>query len=89
MSYPHGSAHGYNEGCRCTRCREANTKRARARREHVRTLRELINGRWVSPYTTHGTLNGYGNWQCRCAACCDVHSKNLKRLRDERREKVS
>lgn len=78
---PHGTAHCYNLGCRCARCREANTARARARRAYLRTQRLFVNGRWVSPFAEHGTLNGYGNWQCRCDLCTSVHAANCERLR--------
>ena len=85
MALKHGTGHAYNQGCRCAKCRAGNTQRARERRIRVRAQLRFVNGYWVSPYATHGTLNGYGNWQCRCFACCDVHSKYLKMLRSRRK----
>lgn len=35
---PHGTSAGYNDGCRCERCRAANAARARARRARNRAL---------------------------------------------------
>lgn len=86
-SFTHGIPHGYNVGCRCDRCRKANTDRARARRQRLRELRQFVGGRWISPYAEHGTLNGYGNWQCRCWPCTDAHTVNLRRLRDARKKR--
>lgn len=88
MTLTHGKAHGYNQGCHCDLCRAANTARARTRRERLRAERVLIDGRWTSLRATHGTLNGYGNWQCRCVKCTKVHTENLNKLRKLRREKA-
>lgn len=84
----HGTPSAYNWGCSCNLCKACNTQRQRDRRARTRTLRKLINGRWVSPYAEHGTLNGYCNWQCRCAPCTEVHSSACRdrRLRRKLRD---
>lgn len=35
---PHGTGAGYNSGCRCSECRDANAARARAKRAKRRAL---------------------------------------------------
>lgn len=89
----HGIPSRYNDGCRCVACRKCNTQRQQERREYVRRLRKFVQGRWISTSSLaiHGTLNAYGNWQCRCIPCTEVHCNNLKRLRDIRnaRKKVT
>lgn len=65
----HGRKSAYNKGCRCDDCTEANTLAARARRLVVRLDANDFR---------HGTLNGYCNYSCRCAACTAVHNERMR-----------
>ena len=49
-------------------------------------MRTLIDGQWVAahlPADSHGTLNGYRQWFCRCAPCIEENKRD-RRARDER-----
>lgn len=85
----HGTAHGYNLGCRCDECRECNRLRMKARREHIRSLRKLINGRWVTTVSLaiHGTTNAYENWQCRCIPCTEQHRIDMRNYYEKTKRK--
>ncbi len=75
MSFTHGLASTYRNpsrnfkpGCRCKKCREANTKRARA--EQRRRAKRLVADPTLAP---HGRYSTYVNWDCRCKLCAIVH----------------
>ena len=76
----HGSA-GYNAGCRCETCSEAQRRRMKRNRE-ARRQRGLPEG---DP--RHGTVNGYTNWFCKCPPCAAAGStaNALRRPRNRRR----
>lgn len=62
----HGTLGGYtNHDCRCEKCRDANTRYQKQRRQARRekTPFHLI---------PHGA-NGYGNYGCRCMECLEGH----------------
>lgn len=54
---------GYKRGCRCDKCRAANTAR------HLE-LRRKRKEKLAEADITHGA-SGYINWQCRCETCTD------------------
>lgn len=62
-SSTHGTVNSYNKGCHCPECRHANTvfcaERRILRRSRVADM----------PADKHGTVSGYENWGCKCAAC--------------------
>lgn len=58
----HGTATGYGYGCRCDRCRAANT-------EKNRVLRAERKDGLAPDDHRHGTPRGYDWWGCRCDAC--------------------
>jgi hypothetical protein len=86
VAIKHGTPGAYNAGCHCDICRECNANRQRNRRAHARSLRVLINGRWVSPVSIvkHGTYNGYNNWACRCWPCTTANNLKLAEYRRNR-----
>ena len=85
MRLQHGTGHAYNQGWRCGGWGPRNPAPARARRVRMRALLRFVDDHWVNPYAPdHGTLNTYGNWQCRCAPCTQVHSDHMKLLRRRR-----
>jgi DNA-binding CsgD family transcriptional regulator len=57
----HGTLLSYQRGCKCGKCRAANTEEGRRQRES-RKSRE-------TPEEIHGTFNGYQNWDCHCERC--------------------
>lgn len=64
----HGVQAGYRAGCRCERCRAANTAtHARYRRERAGRIDDA----------PHGTNGGYDNWSCRCESCCSAHAEAM------------
>jgi hypothetical protein len=43
-----------------------------------------LAARWKQiPKTAHGTLNGYGYWDCRCERC-----RNAKRVENRRHNRI-
>lgn len=68
----HGAvtAYGYH-GCRCDRCKAANTaaqQAARNRRAAAAAFEQI-------PRQVHGTENGYSNYRCRCDRCKAAHAE--------------
>ncbi len=74
----HGTASRYNNGCRCDECRAG---RARVNYQW-RRQRDPNN----QPEDTHGTLNGYVNWSCRCERCREARHDYYQTHRDRRRD---
>jgi hypothetical protein len=71
----HGTYNGYkNHGCRCDRCRTANTvaqrdyKRAWYRRQGHPTRAEYLESIGQQRGGTHGRIGTYNNG-CRCEQC--------------------
>jgi hypothetical protein len=64
----HGTIGAYDNGCRCTACRRANSDRVKG--QPSTRQRNRARGRTVPP--VHG-LNGYENYDCRCAVCCEAY----------------
>lgn len=85
----HGTPHAYNLGCRCDACRDCNRRRAKSRREHLRSLRKLVDGRWVTTISIvqHGTTNAYENWQCRCVPCTEQHRIDMATYHELRKRR--
>ena len=73
----HGASR-YAVGCRCEQCRDGHRVRMQAAREAARD-REV-------PTSAHGTVNGYGYWDCRCDACLAAKSAENRRYRMLRRK---
>lgn len=70
----HGTFRGYVFfGCRCDRCRKANSDISRARRERRRAAKV--------PEHLHGTYTGYVNWSCRCDRCKEANNVYLRNWR--------
>jgi hypothetical protein len=67
--FMHGSSGYDNYGCRCDVCRAGNAAKQKRIRESNREERELVDGVWVHPLATHGTLTGYQYYKCRCRDC--------------------
>ena len=74
MSVTHGSASTYRNpsrdfkpGCRCKKCREANTKRVRV--EQQSRAKRLADDPTLAP---HGRRSTYSNWGCRCKSCTKI-----------------
>lgn len=70
---PCGTYARYQRGCRCDRCKNAS-------REYMAWWRSrAVLGRGDE---RHGTINGYDNFGCRCAACRAAHqaSRPVSRL---------
>lgn len=63
----HGTYNGYiNCGCRCVKCRKANTSYMKQRRKE----RWYITRKYGLPeYVDHGKPGTYGNWGCLCELC--------------------
>jgi hypothetical protein len=57
----HGRPDTYRNGCRCKKCRIANTRDCKKR--HLRRVMD------ETPSRVHGTVNGYDNYGCRCELC--------------------
>ena len=62
LNAEHGTCSRYDAGCRCARCRAANTARHHEIRERRR--RAL-----ATAAVTHGCASTYRNWGCRCEPC--------------------
>lgn len=79
----HGTINAYhNHGCRCGRCKDANTKDVAERK-----ARRLAK---PTPDHVHGSENGYGNYGCRCGPCTAAWTtasvERAKRRRARQRE---
>lgn len=69
---PHGTRSRYNNaGCRCDRCRDANTQDA-ARRKAERYA--YVDNYSLPPTVEHGR-SAYNNWGCRCPICCAAQAE--------------
>jgi len=66
----HGKQSGYNRGCRCEECMQAN-------RENHYAWVAKVHSRPI-PEHVHGSVNGYGNYGCRCRPCTDAHVAKCK-----------
>ena len=62
----HGTPGKYNAGCRCPKCRKANTERCKV----AKAVRLADADR-----IPHGTMTGYWNWNCRCDDCKKIGSE--------------
>ncbi len=71
----HGAS-GYAAGCRCSTCRDGHRIRMQMAREAARD-REV-------PESAHGTVNGYGYWDCRCDRCLAAKSAENRRYHQQR-----
>lgn len=76
LNVEHGSFRGYQKGCRCEKCRLANSERHYRNKER-RTQR-------LAELRVHGTTSSYTNWNCRCDLCREAwleHMETRKRIR--------
>lgn len=73
---PHGTTEGYDEGCRCQQCRNANHARNRA----IRVARLGIDA--------HGTTAAYRTG-CRCQPCRDANTQAHRQYVDQNRERIN
>lgn len=67
----HGTISRHRAGCRCRPCQNIAARTVLAA-QHRRALDCVTgtNGRAYNPNVpTHGTVNGYNNYRCRCDAC--------------------
>lgn len=73
----HGTATGYQYGCRCGDCRGAHAAANRlARARRARALPE------TTAQLVHGTRSTYVNHGCRCSACDEAQRRaNAGRVR--------
>lgn len=77
--FPHGELRGYARGCRCDRCRAANTaKHMSLRAERARRAEDA----------PHGTPGGYGNWGCRCEECVAANMDAIRKQTEARSARV-
>lgn len=77
----HGGVTGYNRGCRCPECRNANTaalKRWKAERAADPTAADRAG---------HGKPSTYGNYGCRCDLCKQAQSDANKRYTARRKQR--
>jgi hypothetical protein len=72
---PHGLSGYANWGCRCDKCKAANTVSVAAQR--ARRAARAAEDPSIVP---HGE-GGYTNWGCRCDTCTKEHT----RMRQEQR----
>ncbi len=77
----HGTRTGYQRGCRCDDCRQANTLSGQAyrRRRGIPTRSETNALRRSRQH--HGTVNMYDNLGCRCESCRNAASAYRSALR--------
>jgi hypothetical protein len=77
-SEQHGTATGYNYGCRCNACREAIRIKGVARRRA-----QGVPDRHGPPPgpIKHGTLHAYSNRGCRCDDCRRVNTEAARQRR--------
>ena len=75
----HGTRNAYgNLGCRCERCRQANTDDKNARLRRIRPTPAPGSAQ-------HGTVNGYTYWRCRCPKCRAAKADYLRKWREAKR----
>lgn len=84
VEVPHGTAKGYNYGCRCDDCKEANRDRYREakRRRLARPVPDHVHGSW----------NGYSNYGCRCSEClvaCQRRYPDAQAYREANRDRLN
>lgn len=60
---------GYRLGCRCDRCRLANSERQQEMRKRRMTRLDKAK---------HGTRGAYTNWGCRCDLCREAHLESME-----------
>jgi hypothetical protein len=70
-----GTAHGYNRGCRCDRCRAAHRQ---GQAEYRRRRFELTRTDGLPDGVRHG-VSAYTNWGCRCDVCSAEHHDEMAR----------
>lgn len=72
---------GYEQGCPCEKCRQANAARHARKRDRLarETPFELI---------PHGA-NGYSNYGCRCDDCTEGHRAERAQERENRASKAA
>jgi len=76
----HGTLNGYiNHGCRCDRCKAANTEYQAGVREAKRNA--------PTPRHVHGTDSGYRDYGCRLKCCREAHAAANKKHRDSRKQR--
>lgn len=68
----HGKSSTYNVGCRCGRCRAANT--AMCRKRNARSAADPSR----ADRAGHGKASTYSNHGCRCELCKAAHSARMK-----------
>lgn len=78
QNFKHGTMSKYRQGCSCDKCRAANKARCDELKEQ-RLQRPI-------PRRVHGSLNGYNNYNCRCAKCVVVHREKDERYMPGYRE---
>jgi hypothetical protein len=67
----HGTFLAYQKGCRCARCRMANSDR------NYR-VRQARRDRLAEREGKHGTIGTYSNWGCRCDLCTATWREHMK-----------
>jgi hypothetical protein len=77
----HGTATGYDYGCRCAECREAIRLKGIARRRSAGV--PTTHGPPPGPIK-HGTLHAYNSRRCRCDACRAANTENGRLVRARR-----
>lgn len=78
---PHGRIVGYSRGCRCPKCRAANTASAKRRKE------ERSKDPTAADRAGHGKATTYINYGCRCAPCKEAQSKANKHYYEQRQKR--
>ena len=94
----HGTANAYqNLGCRCTRCRKANTEAHREWAHRTGRNRPADEVRREAKAAAlardnHGTEHRYTNHGCRCEACkqasADARARRRAAMSEQDRERV-
>jgi hypothetical protein len=77
--YEHGTPAKYSQGCRCTKCRDANTARCRSQQ------RRRVSDPEGADRAGHGKASTYQNYGCRCRPCTDANSAKSTAYKARRR----
>jgi hypothetical protein len=79
--YDHGDPGRYSQGCRCQKCRDANTERCRGQQ------RRRVGDPEAADRAGHGRASTYQNYGCRCRPCTDANSAKSVAYKQARRAK--
>lgn len=79
-TFTHGASGYRNHGCHCEVCTEGH--RERCATQQARRVGSLQPGD-----SRHGTVNGYGRYDCRCVPCTQAKADENRRYRTWRKSR--